>query len=111
MNGNLPVPSGPRAPVNLAWLVHTAPYAAVIWAYRNVIPPRRRAGFNAGVSTSHEAMAAVLAPGGGRRAFAYYATPRLATRKRHGFAAAWTLLIVSVVIPRLRVAQGQSWAN
>ena len=105
---NLPVPAGPRTPVTPAWLVSTAPYAAVIWAYRTLIPARRRANWNHGVSTSHQAMAAVLAPGGGRRAFTHYTTPQLATRRQYGFALAWALFLL---VPALRIDQGQSWAN
>ncbi len=108
---NLPVPDAPRAPVNLAWLVRTGPYAAIIWAYRHVFPPRMRADWNNGISTSHEAMAAVLAPGGGRKAFTRYTTPRLRTRKQHGFAVAWVLLLVSAAVPGLNIAKKQSWAN
>lgn len=110
MHGNLPVPEGPRAPVNLRWFLHTAPPAGIIAAYR-LIPAGKRSGWNNGVSTSHEAMAAVLAPGGGWAALARYATPQLATRKRHGFAAAWALLLLSAAIPGVRISQQQSWAN
>lgn len=109
--GNLPVPAGPRAPVNLAWFVHTGPPAAIIWAYRTLFPPRFRQDWNNGVSTSHEGLAAVLAPGGGWKAFARYTTPRLATRKQHGFVLSWVLLLASAAVPGLHIAKGQSWAN
>ena len=107
---NLPVPDGPRAPVNARWLVKHGPYAAVIAVYR-LIPPQWRKGWNAGVSTSHDAMAAVLAPDGGRKAFGHYTRPQLATKRQHGYALAWTLFLLSLVLPGLSIAKKQSWAN
>jgi formylglycine-generating enzyme required for sulfatase activity len=105
---NTPVPPGPRAPVNAKWLLAVAPPAAVIAAYR-MIPAKRRAHWNNGVSTSHDAMAAVLA-GGGWKALARYATPQLRTRRQPRFALAWALFLASAVLG-LNMAKQQSWAN
>jgi hypothetical protein len=108
---NLPVPEGPRAPVTLAWFLTTAPPAAIIWTYRHGFSPEKRAGWNNGISTSHEGMAAVLAPGGGWKAFRKYTTPRLRTRRQHGFVLSWMLLILALAVPGLRIHSPQSWAN
>jgi hypothetical protein len=111
--GNIPVPAGPRAPVTPGWFFRTAPFAAVIAAYR-LVPASRRAGWNrnnGGLSTSHEAMAAVLAPGGGWKAFRHYATPRFAGRRQYGFAMAWTVLLLSVAAHGIQHDHGVSWAN
>jgi len=91
--------------VNLKWFVKTGPFAAIIAIYR-LIPAEKRKDWNNDVSTSHEAMDAVLAPDGGRKAFVKYATPQLATRRRYGFFVTWVLFLL---VPRLRT--GQSWAN
>lgn len=111
MAKNLSIPAGPRSPVNLKWLYSTGPYAAIIQAYRTILRPNMRSSWNNGVPTSHEAMAAVLAPGGGRKAFVRYTTPQLSTKKQYGFVLSWILLLVSVVVPGLRIDTGQSWAN
>jgi hypothetical protein len=110
MNGNLPTPKGPRAPITLGWFLSTLSPAAIIAAYR-LIPARSRRNWNDGVSTSHTAMAAVLAPGGGWKAFTKYTKPQLRTRRSHSYATAWALLMVSLLIPGLSLAKGQSWAN
>ena|SRR5215472_2703151 len=110
-HSNLPIPQGPRAPINPKWFLTRGIPAGIIWTYRNIFPARFRAGWNNGVSTSHEAMAAVLAPDGGWKTFAHYTTPRLATKRQYGFMFAWMLFIVSIVMPRLRIDKGQSWAN
>lgn len=103
---NLPVPATPRAPINPAWFVMHGPPAAIVWAYRSLIPAYRRRNWNHDVSTSHKGMADVLAPGNGWKALAHYATPQIATRRRHRFAIAWALFLL---VPALRIEQ--SWAN
>jgi len=112
-SGNLPIPAGPRAPITVGWFFHTAPPAAIIGLYRTLFSPARRAKWNKGNgfrSTSHEALAAVLAPQGGWKAFRYYATPRFAGRRSYGFAMAWTLFLFSSVFG-LSMAKTVSWAN
>ena len=71
MFGNLPVPDGSRAPVNILWLWYIGPPAAIVAAYR-LIPTSIRAQWNPH-STSHLAMASIL-NGGGWRSFKYYTT-------------------------------------
>lgn len=71
MSKNLPVPDGPRAPMNMKWLWWIGPPAAIVRAYR-LIPTRIRAGWNPR-STSHLAMAEIL-NGGGWTAFKFYTT-------------------------------------
>lgn len=110
-SSNLPIPAGPRAPITPAWFFTTAPPAAIVWLYRTLIAPEKRRGWNNGVSTSHEAMAAILAPGGGWRAFRQYATPQLKVKHQPGFVAAWALFVLALAIPSLSIAKQQSWAN
>jgi hypothetical protein len=82
----------------------TAAPAAVIRLYQ-LIPPKRRAGWNKHngyASTSHLALAAVLA-GGGWKAFRHYATPRYA-RRQYGFVAAWAVFALTLGV-------GSSWTD
>jgi hypothetical protein len=104
---NLPVPQGPRARLSPLWIFKHGTPAAIIIAYR-LIPAGKRAGWNNGVSTSHKALAAVLAPGGGWRAFRHYTTPRFHGHRQHGFAVSWAILAVTFAVPGLYVA---SWTD
>ncbi len=106
---NLPVPAGERAPKTARWYLLVAPPAAIIWLYR-LYPAEKRAGWNDGVPTSHEAMAAVLAPDGGWKAFRKYTKPQLKARRQPAYVMAWALFLLSVVFG-LNMAEGQSWAN
>lgn len=92
---NLPIPQGERAKVNAKWFISTAPYALAISVYR-LIPCRANWNrHNDHKSTSHLALAAVLAPGGGRKAFVHYAKPQFKNRQ-YGFAMAWLLFFVTM---------------
>lgn len=103
--GNMPVPAGPRAPRTGRWYFTHAPFAGIIGVYR-LIPARFRKNWNrhnGHVSTSHTAMAAVLAPveaGGGRKAFAHYTTPRFHGRPQpRTYAGAWALFLIGAILP------------
>jgi hypothetical protein len=79
MTANIPVPSGPRAPINLRWLWWVGPPALITFLYRTLLPPKlRRLWCPPGNSTSHEALANILA-GHGWFAFFLFALPRKST--------------------------------
>jgi len=73
MNTNLPVPAGPRAPISHKWVWWIGPPLLLTLLYRQ-IPPRIRRLWSGGSSSSHFALAAILA-GGGWAALVKYAIP------------------------------------
>jgi hypothetical protein len=70
---NIPVPSGPRAPIGHRWVWWIGPPAAITIAYR-LLPATIRRIWSRGQSTSHEALSEILS-GHGWSAFIRYVVP------------------------------------
>lgn len=87
---NLPVPPAPRAPVNVRWLWWIGPPALITVLYRCIPPSVRRIWAKPTNSTSHYALAQILA-GGGWRVFILSALPlgRMMPGGHPSFPGSW----------------------